>query len=348
MKKQVLITCALLSLFVVSAFAQNPRSIVFYNVENFFDTIRNPEIYDEDFTPEGSYNWTGAKYKKKLSNIEKVLFDIAKRAQDFPTIICLSEIENRSVIEDIASTPKLAAANYDIVHFDSPDARGVDVGFMYRPDVFKIEGSKAIKSVIADTITFPDYRTRDIVTMWGQIEGQPFFFMGAHWSSPYGGELRTIALRQANALQMRQIADSVRRVNPDTRFVMMGDFNDNPVDNSILNVLGAKGSLKDMQEGDFFNPYYAMYKAGYGSLAYNGEWNIYDNIVVSGNLLDGDNQTLQLQPSPTNKKFYGNIFKEYYLIQQSGSFRGVPFRTFSNTAFTGGYSDHLPVFIYID
>ncbi len=345
MKKRFFATAALTLLVVAALFAQKPHSFVFYNVENFFDTINDPDIRDEEFTPEGKNNWTGDKYYKKLANVEQVLFDIAKVNKAFPAVIGVSEVEVRTVLEDIASTKKLAPANYRVVHYDSPERRGVDVAFFYRPDILKLEGSFPVRAIIPSR---PDFLTRDILTMWGTIEEQEFFFMVAHWSSRWGGKEQSEFLRMANATQMRNIADSVRAIRPNTRFVLMGDFNDDPTDKSVEVALGAKGDIKKLKKDDLYTPFAAMLKAGYGTLAYGDAWNIFDNIVVSENLVNPAAGDLKLQKSIYNKKYYGNIFKPSYLIQQEGRFKGYPFRAFSGGSFIGGYSDHLPVFIRID
>ena len=141
--KKILLT-GLFAVLLAAGFAQKPYKVVFYNFENLFDTINDPGVNDTEFTPEGPKKWNSYKYNKKIGNLERVLFDIASADQDFPIVIGVSEIENRSVMEDVIATPKLAKGNYRIVHFDSPDARGVDVGFYYRPDVFKLEGSAAV------------------------------------------------------------------------------------------------------------------------------------------------------------------------------------------------------------
>ncbi len=343
MKKRVIFTSVLLLVFGACCFAQKPYKVVFYNLENFFDTINDPETHDDEFTPEGPKKWTETKYRKKLSNIERVLFDIAAIDKEYPAVIGVSEVENRSVLEDIVSTPKMLPGNYRIVHYDSPAPRGVDVAFLYRPDVFKLEGSEAIRTEIPG---LPNFRTRDIVTMWGTIEQEPFYFMVAHWPSRLGGKDASAPRREAVGAQMRRIADSVLAVNPATKIVAMGDFNDDPTDSSILEALGAKAKLKELQEGDFFNPYYAMLRAGMGTLAYGDAWNIFDNIVVTENLTDSGQQGLKLLRSP-DSKFYGNIFRQNYMIQKSGQYKGYPLRTFVGNAFQGGYSDHFPVFIYI-
>lgn len=340
MKKRLIFTLVL-AMFIVVCFAQKPYKVMFYNVENLFDTIRDPEIYDEEFTPEGPKQWNTAKYNKKIGNIERVLFDIAAIDKIYPAVIGVSEIENRTVLEDIIATPKLAPANYRIVHYDSPEARGVDVAFFYRPDVFKLEGSFPVKTVVPQ---LPNFKTRDILTMWGTIEGEPVFFMVAHWPSRLGGKDASEFKRIAVGEQMRRIADSVRRENPAVKVIAMGDFNDDPIDPSMAVGLGAKGRVKDVQVGDFFSPYTEMLKAGLGTLAYGDAWNIFDNIVVSDNLLDGEGLKIQKAPG---SKYYGNIFKQHYMLQKEGSFKGYPLRTYVGNNFQGGFSDHFPVYIYI-
>lgn len=165
MKKRLIFTGLLALLFAACCFAQKPYKVVFYNLENFFDTINDPEVNDDEFTPEGPKKWNSVKYAKKLGNTEKVLFDIAGIDKDYPIVIGVSEVENRSVLEDIIATPKMAPGNYRISHYDSPEARGVDVAFMYRPDVFKLEGSAPIRTQIP---SLPNFKTRDISTMWGR------------------------------------------------------------------------------------------------------------------------------------------------------------------------------------
>ena len=345
MKRKLIITIVLVSAIAV-CFAQKPHKIMFYNMENFFDTINDPETNDEEFLPDGVKRWNSIKYNKKLHNMERVLFDIAALDRDYPIVIGVSEIENRSVLEDIVSTPKLRPANYSICHYDSPDLRGVDVAFIYRPDVFKLEGSDNVPIRIE---SLPDFRTRGIVTMWGTIDNEPFFFMVSHWPSRLGGQQASAFKRNAVAQQMRAIADSVLKVNPATKIVAMGDFNDDPTDESVEEYLGAKTSLKELQPGDFYTPFADMLKAGLGTLAYRDAWNLFDNIVITENLARGTTGKLHLVKNPNKKtKYYGNIFKPSYLIQKEGQFKGYPLRTFVGNNFQGGYSDHLPVFIYID
>ena len=342
MRKKLIITAVLASVMVM-CFAQKPHKIMFYNMENFFDTIDDPETNDEEFLPDGAKRWNTAKYDKKLRNMERVLFDIAAIDRNYPAVIGVSEIENRSILEDIASTRKLRPARYAICHYDSPDLRGVDVAFYYRPDVFKLEGSAPIPFTME---SLPNFRTRDVVTMWGTIDGEPFYFMVAHWPSRLGGKEASAPKRERAAEIMRHAADSVLAINPATKVVMMGDFNDDATDKSITEVLGAEGNIRKLQPGGYYNPFIDMLKAGIGSLAYRDQWNLFDNIVVSENLATGSTGSLKLERAPKGK-YYGNIFRAPYLFQQEGQYKGYPLRTFVGNNFQGGYSDHLPVFIYI-
>jgi hypothetical protein len=329
-------------LTVATVWAQEkPYKVVFYNLENLFDIYDDPETHDEEFTPESVKQWNEIKYQKKLTNMERVLFDIAAINKDYPVVIGVSEIENRTVLEDLISQPKLKGANYRICHYDSPDARGVDVAFLYRADVFKLEGSDNIKLNVPE---LPNFRTRDLVVMWGTIEGEPFYFLVSHWPSRLGGKEASQFKRDACAKQIREIKDSLLKENPATKVVVMGDFNDDATDASLVKVMGAKGKVKDLEKGDFFNPYFQMLRAGLGTLAYQDMWNLFDNICVTENLVNAEKGKLRLIKG---QKYYGNIFTRPYMLQQEGQYKGYPLRTFVTNNFQNGFSDHFPVYIYI-
>ena len=341
MKKLLLSVCLVGAMLV--AIAQKPYKVVFYNLENLFDTINDPNKNDEEYLPEGARKWTTYRYNQKLANMSRVLFDIAAEDRNFPAVIGVSEIENRLVLEDLLATPKLAKTNYRIVHYDSPDRRGVDCAFFYRPDQFKLEGSEA------HNVSFPGkpiFLTRDLVAMWGKIEGEPFYFIVSHWPSRLGGKDRSQYARDFVAAKCKHICDSVRTVNPATKVVIMGDFNDDATDASVTDVLGAKGNLKKLQPNDMYNPFYSMLKAGYGTLAYRDAWNLFDNIVMSENLATGSTGELKVQKKD-GAKFYGNIFTRSYMVQQEGQYKNYPLRSFVGSNFQNGYSDHFPVYIYI-
>ncbi len=341
--KKLFLTTLLVAGVLFSCFAQKPHMVVFYNLENLFDTINDPDKLDDEFLPDGVKKWNSSKYYRKQSNIDKVFFDMAAINREFPAVIGVSEIENRLVLEDLVSQPKMSLGNYRIVHYDSPDRRGVDCAFLYRPDVFKLEGSKAHKFEMPG---MPNFRTRDLVTMWGTIEGEPFFFLVSHWPSRLGGKEASDAKREAAASQCRRIADSVRIANPNTKVVIMGDLNDDATDKSITDVLGAKAKINKLSEGDLYSPYIELLKAGYGTLGYRDSWNLFDNIIVSENLATGSTGSLKLVRAPKSK-YYGNIFSRPYMMQREGQYRNYPLRTFVSNNFQNGFSDHLPVFIYI-
>ncbi|MBQ5752863.1 MAG: endonuclease/exonuclease/phosphatase family protein [Alistipes sp.] len=328
---------------LLTCFAQKPHMVVFYNLENLFDTINDPDKWDDEFLPTGDKKWNSIKYQKKQSNMERVLFDIALLQKNFPAVIGVSEIENRLVLEDLIAQPKLAHGNYRIVHYDSPDRRGVDCAFFYRPDIFKLEGSKAHKFQMPG---MPNFYTRDLVTMWGTIDGEPFFFLVSHWPSRLGGKEASAPKREAAAAQCRRIADSVLMANPATKVVIMGDLNDDATDKSITEVLGAKGDIKKLVKGDMYNPYIDLLKAGYGTLGYRDSWNLFDNIIVSENLATGSTGSLKLQREK-GSKFYGCIFSTPYMVQREGQYKNYPLRTFVGNNFQNGFSDHFPVYIYI-
>lgn len=340
--KRFLLILSVMALAATSVVAQDkPYMVAFWNFENLFDIYNDPETHDDEFTPEGIKKWNETKYQKKLYNLERVIFDMAAINKEYPVVLGVSEIENRSVLEDLVSQPKLKGAKYRICHFDSPDARGVDVAFLYRADVFKLEGSDNIKLNVPE---LPNFRTRDLVVMWGTIEGEPFYFLVSHWPSRLGGKEASQFKRDACARQIREIKDSLLKENPATKVIVMGDFNDDATDASLVKVMGAKGKLKELETGDFFNPYYQMLKAGLGTLAYQDSWNLFDNICVTENLVNGTYGKLRLMKG---KKFYGNIFTRPYMLQQEGQYKGYPLRTFVTNNFQNGFSDHFPVYIYI-
>lgn len=345
-RKMVKLALAVSILFLLGtpAGAQTKRQLImFYNVENVFDTINTPGVLDEEFTPEGPKQWNSAKYWRKMANLERVFSSIAEENKQFPAIIGVSEIENRNVLEDMVSMPKLIPANYQIVHYDGPDARGVDVAFFYRPDQFRYEGSYPETTVIEGR---PDFRTRDILTMWGTIDGERFMFMVAHWPSRTGGQQASEPNRIGAARTMRHIMDSVLVERPDTKFVLMGDLNDDPSNTSIADVLGGKLNIEDAKNpGDLFNPYYQLHRDGYGSLAYQDAWNLFDNIIVNGNLVNGEDG-YQLW-KPRRSKYWGFIYDKSWLKQASGQYKGYPHRTYVGNKFENGYSDHFPVYIFL-
>lgn len=351
MKK--ILTIILLLLLGTSAFAQKHRYVVgFYNVENLFDIYNDPAKNDEEFLPEGNNKWTQAKYDKKLGNIARVISAIKAETGVFHTILGVSEIENRFVLEDLVSQPAIADANYQIVHYDGPDRRGVDVALLYRPDQFTYIDSESIPFTFegADVhITLNQeqqnyFRTRDILMVHGQIEGEDIAVYVCHLPSRIGGKGFDLRSRGAEIIYDHSI--ELKKKYPNIKVVVMGDMNDNPTDDSMAVWLHGKEKINEVTPEDFFSPFTKMLADGYGSLAYRGEWNIYDIIMVDYNLATAAQGGLKI--CKIHKKgYYGRVFHKDFMTQQTGPYKDTPFRTFSNGAFIGGYSDHYPTYIVI-
>ena len=353
--KRSFIVAALLLLMSLSASAQKTQQnyvIGFYNLENLFDIYDDPVKNDNEFLPEGKNKWTQAKYEKKLHNMAKVIRSMADNNKRWHTILGISEIENRLVIEDLVSQPEIADANYEIVHYDSPDRRGVDVALLYKPDQFTYLDSESIPFDFNSDINFSDtdtsyFKTRDILMVHGLIAGEHFAFYVAHLPSRIGGKGGNLRSRGAEI-----IYNHSRRMEakyPGIKIVAMGDMNDNPTDDSMAKYLHGQERLENVTPTEFYSPYISMLKAGYGSLCYQGVWSIYDLELVNYNLAHAPNGGLKIQPVTKNhgKEYYGVVFKRPWMTTQKGQYKGYPFRTFSNGAFVGGYSDHYPTYIVI-
>ncbi|MDR0363993.1 MAG: endonuclease/exonuclease/phosphatase family protein [Bacteroidales bacterium] len=308
----------------------------FYNLENIFDTIHQEKVNDYEFLPNGKNKWNSEKYWSKVSNMAKVISMIAADVvPDGPAVLGVSEVENATPLKDIANDPQLKDRNYQFVHVDGPDRRGVDVALMYNPSYFKVD------TFITYTLNMPDrpdFRTRHQLLVSGRLLGEEFHFIVVHWPSRSGGEEKSRPLRIASAELSKHIFDSIMAVKSNAKIVLMGDMNDDPVNKSIVNVLKATSDKKKLNKGGYlFNPSEALYKNGIGSLAYRDSWNFFDQIIVTPNVLSEDRSTW------TYYQF--KVFKEKFMIQQSGKYAGYPLRTFSGGAWTNGYSDHFPTYM---
>ncbi len=311
--------------------------IAFYNIENLFDTIQTPGVNDFEFTPDGANKWNSQRYLKKLESMSEVISQIGSELfPGGPAILGLCEIENREVIVDLINTSKLKPAKYDIVHYHSPDARGVDVGLIYRTDFFKVTSSRSARLIVEN---LPNFKTRDQLVVSGIYDGEPMHFIVNHWPSRRGGEKRSLPLRKAAAKLTRSIVDSIYSTDPNAKIFIMGDLNDDPTSPSVNKVLGAKGGKNDLKKSDLFNPMWQLHEDGIGSLAYRDAWNLFDQIIISEPLTGDDRSTY--------KFLRAKVFNAPFLVQKSGQFAGYPFRTYVGANWQGGYSDHFPVYVFI-
>lgn len=338
---QFLILILLLSnAFRLSAQEQVKIACVgFYNFENLYDTINDPLTQDEEFLPKGAKHYTSAVYWDKQDHMSRVVADLGKeKTPDGIAVLGMAEIENETVIRDLINSPKLAKRNYQIVHYDSPDERGVDVALIYQPKYFTVLQSRAIPLMIYNE-DGSWRKTRDILFVSGLLDGDTIHFLVNHWPSRRGGETATKDYRNAAAAVNKGIVDSLYAVNPEAKVVIMGDLNDDPVNDSVLKVLGAHKSIESTKQGQIFNAVYENYQKGFGSLAYNDAWNQFDQIMLTYPLV---------KKNPTGYHYYQTrVFNESYLTEKAGSFAGYPKRTFGGDNYIGGYSDHFPVYVFL-
>lgn len=327
--------CSTLAMWAQNKKAREVYPIAFYNVENLFDTQRDPKIIDEDFTPDGKLNWTEEKYQKKLNNLAFVINQLGTPLSKGAAIVGVAEVENRKVLQDLVNTGNLKKKNYKIVHIDSPDARGIDVALLYDPLLFKVTSSKAIPFTIPGK---KDIKTRDMLVVNGYLAGEPISIIVNHWPSRRGEG--SDALRERAAEICKQISDSIYKANPKTGIIIMGDMNDDPKDKSTSTVLDAKRNMNQVKAGGLYNTMWAIHDSGIGTLCYKGEWNLFDQIIISQNLL---------KQNTSNKLSFikAEVFNKDFLFQKSGAFKGYPLRTLSGATFLNGYSDHLPTLIYL-
>jgi hypothetical protein len=317
----------------------NVACVGFYNFENLFDTENDPNKRDEEFTPQGKRSWTETLYKDKLHNLSRVIGELGTDlTPDGPAILGVCEIENRKVLEDFVKQPAIAKRNYQIIHYDSPDERGIDVALLYQPKYFKVTASKPIPLYIYNDDGERNF-TRDILHVEGLLDGEPIHFMVNHWPSRSGGEKRSRPGRNAAAMLVKQVKDSLIQIDPNVKIIVMGDLNDDPVSPSVKDVLACKSNIKEVRQGDFYNPMYDYFKKGFGTTAWRDAWSLFDQMIVSAGLV---------RKKQSGYSFYKAIvFNKPYLIQKTGQYKGYPFRTFDFDNYMSGYSDHLPVCTYL-
>ena len=311
----------------------------FYNLENLFDTIIDPDvnkILQDDFTPKGKKGWTSKRYHEKLENMSRVIADLGKEVTpDGMTILGVSEIENRSVLEDLLKTENLKNRDYEIVHYESPDKRGIDVGLIYNPKYFKVTSSRSISLRTIDTTFY----TRDQLLVSGVLNGENVHVIVTHWPSRSGGEKRSRPRRASASKLGRSIIDSLQAIDTEAKIMYMGDLNDDPTDLSVKGYMKSIGEKTEVRKKNMYNPWENLYKKGAGTLAFRGAWNLFDQILVTPSLIGDDYSSL--------KYYKAKIYNESYLIQSAGKFKGAPYRTFSFGSYIGGYSDHFPVYLFL-
>ncbi len=335
----IVLVCSL-----IDVFAQNKYSVYaigFYNQENLFDTCHDVGKNDYAFLPNGSYKWNKLKYTNKLHNMARALSDMG--TDILPKVGCaligLSEVENANVLNDLVAQPALAKRGYKYIHIEGPDKRGIDCALLYNPQLFKPQTTKLVQYVqpLAKDSAF---KTRGFLTITGQLAHEKVAIVVCHWPSRFSGSF----YREVAAQQVKAIKDSLLHLEPTMKVMVMGDMNDDPTSKSMHKVLSAKPEIDEVGADDMYNPWYNLLaKQGTGTLMYQGAWNLFDQIVLSPNMLNKkgvkDYSTL---------KFWKNQIQRFeYLFQTTGKYKGSPKRTTAGGVWLNGYSDHLPVVVYL-
>jgi len=313
----------------------NSGRIMFYNTENFFDTIKDPKTDDAEFTPTGLAKWTSERYQHKLDNISKVL--AAMSEAEVPIAMGLSEVENKKVSEDLTNTPALRKYNLGVIEQDSPDPRGIDVALLYNKKLFTV----IITEFITVRLPYSDVSTRDILYVKGRINGGELHLFVNHWPSRREGPITSRPKRCAAAMVLRNKIAQIISADKNARIIVMGDLNDNPTDSSIVNILGAKEPVEPYNTSSLYDLMAKPYKDGKYTLKYHQENDVFDQMIVSENLID-KTSTVHVRGNE------GSIFKEKWILFNHPKYGEMPNRTYSGPRYYGGFSDHLPVYIDID
>jgi len=336
LKKALLLLVA--TTICLTSFSKGKKevTIVFYNVENLFDTINHPDKRDDDFTPLGKLNWDTKKYNDKVSKLSYVLSSINKKA--LPGIIGLCEIENREVIEDLIDQERLKKGKYRIAHSESPDKRGIDCALIYRKDEFKYLKHETIN------IEFPwdkGYKTRDILYVQGLVgKKDTLNIFVNHWPSRRGGQEKSEPDRIFVAQQLRKAVDRIQAKNPFAKIIIMGDFNDEPTNKAVTDILKADNNKNTTNPMGLYNLMYDIKINGEGSYSYRGDWNMLDNLIVSNSLLN-ESKGFNTQHNA------GRIFRNKHICYKNKKGVYTPSRTYGGPKYYGGFSDHFPVYFKI-
>ena len=335
MKKAIILLFALIySAAQCQAQEIHTARVIFYNTENFFDTIKDPVTDDGEFTPAGKAHWTAERYQHKLTNISKVLRLMTEKIP--PLFIGLGEIENKHVSEDIASHPNLSKYDLGVIEQDSPDPRGIDMALLYNKKLVTIVASEFLTVKLPDI----DRGTRDILYIKGIVGGGDLHVFVSHFPSRREGRLLSEPRRMAAVQVIKNKISQIKALDSSAYILIMGDMNDNPTDSSMVYGFGAREPEDILARDTLYDLMSKPYRDGQYTLRYRGENDVFDQMIVSANLLN-TNTPIHLK---TN---VGNIFKERWLLYDSPKYGLMPNRTYIGTKYIGGFSDHLPVYIDI-
>ncbi|MEG1737597.1 MAG: endonuclease [Odoribacter sp.] len=312
--------------------AQPTCRLMFYNVENLFDTTDDPLTADEEFTPQGNKYWTKARYTDKLLKLARVIAAVGEN--ELPVFVALAEVENRRVLEDLTTKTILSKANYAILHQDSPDKRGIDVAFLYRKDYFHLLEVNFLQPLFPEDTTF---RTRDILYASGRLDTDTFYFFVCHFPSMSGGEQQSEWKRERAAEVVKNKVDAIWNQHPSAKIILLGDLN-GKANTRAQKRLGAKNPEQFCGECELYNLGIHLLKKNIGTYRFKGRWQTIDHILVSGGLLHNS--------SGWGTTSSSSIYSASFLLEEDTAHFGYkPFPTYRGPRYIGGYSDHLPIFL---
>jgi len=378
MRKQLFVlSLMLMAVMAVSAQKRfKTYAVGFYNQENLFDTIHDEGKKDADFLPDGKYHWDSNKYNNKLKNMAQALSDMGTTGlpDQGCAVIGLAEVENARVLNDLIRQPQLKARGYKYVHIEGPDPRGIDCAMLYNPRYFQLEDSLYVFYIYPeagpgdwlgfkqDSLTHEitllplygdmEHKTRGFLVGIGTMAGEKMAVIVNHWPSR-GAESWA---RENAARQVKRLTEALQLRYPGIKVIIMGDLNDDPDNKSMAKVMGCKYASKDVKnDGDIFNPWkYMLRTIGQGTLLYDGKWNLFDQIIMTGNLVDPKTPLSKTKPKMSQLDlsrgltyYFNEVFLRDYMVTQSGRYKGSPLRTTASGVWQDGFSDHFPTCIYL-
>lgn len=331
----IIILSSFLIVHTVGIVSQNDFRIMFYNVENLFDAHDDPKKEDDDFLPDGFMRWTPRKYWEKLRNITRVITAVG--GMQSPALVGLCEIENDSVLFDLTKRSPLRAQEYEYIITDSPDDRGIDVALLYQRHQFKPLQTCEYEIRFKRKDVRP---TRNILHVVGEVlNGNIIDIFVCHFPSRSGGQRETEPARMEAAAFLKNKTDSLFSIRENAQIIIMGDFNDHPGNKSLSQILNARNIRSTIQKDKLYNLFHHRTKnTGSGTYKYQGQWEILDQFIVSGNIL-------MKEGSLRVKNNEAHIFNADFLLEDDERYYGKkPYRTNVGPRYIGGFSDHLPIY----
>jgi predicted extracellular nuclease len=305
-------------------------TIAFYNLENLFDTIDDPNTLDDEFTPEGTRSWNEKRYKQKIQKLGSVIGKLGtEKSYLSPALVGVAEVENGSVLNDLVNSDDLKNEHYGFVHYESPDERGIDVALLYKKELFEVIHSETFPLYLKDEKGNRDY-TRDILMVKGKLNGELIYVLVNHWPSRRSGDDNGESKRIKAANLATTIIEKIKAENENSKIIIMGDFNDDPSNNSVK---------QHLVNASFYNPMESILDKGKGTLRYHGKWHLFDQIIFSKNFFEIEEKKHSFK--------YAEVFDNYFIQEWNGKYKGTPFRTYVGDHYQGGFSDHFPVYVYL-